>query len=264
MTSGRELTARVVLLGASNLARSLPVWLSLLPRTFPGERLDILLAHGHGRSYGKSSSIPGRTLPSILDCGLWPALEARPALPTYVLITDVGNDLGYGFDPETILGWVQTCLNRLQAYSPRTVLTGLPTVSLARLDPWQLMLFQWLFFPFAEKRSWLEVQQIVWTLERRLRDFARARLVAFVEPRPSWYALDPIHIRSRAREEAFRTFFSRWQRPAARRSTGEAAAPRGVRPRLLLMPEKRWLLGREQGRPQPSERLGHWGELSIY
>src|SRR3990172_7889601 len=106
----RAAVRRVILLGASNLTRAISTvvetaWLGI------GGPLEILAALGHGRSYGMNSSVLGRVLPGIVPCGLWPALALLPQAPTFALVTDIGNDLGYGVSAGQIMHWVETCLD---------------------------------------------------------------------------------------------------------------------------------------------------------
>ena len=68
---------RVVALGASNLTRGLQTAVSTA-RTTWGPSGEVLGAPGHGRSYGAPSRCVGRTLPGILQSGLW---ETRASLP---------------------------------------------------------------------------------------------------------------------------------------------------------------------------------------
>ena len=77
---------RLVLLGASNVRRGLPIVVETARAAWP--RLEILGAFGHGRSYGARSRVLVRELPAILDCGLWDALTARRDDATAV-VTDV-------------------------------------------------------------------------------------------------------------------------------------------------------------------------------
>src|SRR5579862_8177465 len=104
---------RVVALGASNLTRGLGAVVSASRATF-GSDVRIIAALGHGRSYGARSRWCFRTLPGILDSGLWRALEEAPEGETRALITDVGNDILYGFPVEQILEWVDEAASRLQ------------------------------------------------------------------------------------------------------------------------------------------------------
>ncbi len=103
---------RVVLLGASNLTRGVSTVIETAA-AYWGRPLEVFAALGHGRSYGAASSVMGRELPGIVQCGLWEDLRRQGAAATAALITDVGNDLLYGAPPEVIADWVQQCAERL-------------------------------------------------------------------------------------------------------------------------------------------------------
>ena len=68
--------ARVVLLGASNVAKGLGTLLETAHRVW-GRPLELFAALGHGRSYGRDTSVFGRVLPGITECGLWRDLAER-------------------------------------------------------------------------------------------------------------------------------------------------------------------------------------------
>ena len=100
-TEAGEAAARgplVVAIGASNLSRGLAGLVTTVRRRRIGS--DILVAAGHGRSFGVTSRVAWRRLPSILGCGLWRAIDRlNPAgdRPVAAIVTDIGNDLLYGF-----------------------------------------------------------------------------------------------------------------------------------------------------------------------
>src|ERR1700704_6567831 len=73
--------ARVVALGASNLTRGFQTVVSTARATW-GPNVEIVAALGHGRSYGAHSRFVIRTLPGILQSGLWRHLESLSAAPT--------------------------------------------------------------------------------------------------------------------------------------------------------------------------------------
>jgi len=98
--------ARVVALGASNLTRGFQTVIATA-RAAWGPDVEMLAALGHGRSYGAQSRLIVRTLPGILQSGLWRKLETLPVAPTRGLITDVGNDIVYGFSAQQTLEWVE-------------------------------------------------------------------------------------------------------------------------------------------------------------
>ena len=105
---------RIIALGASNLTRGLHIVLATA-RAEWGADVELLAALGHGRSYGGRSQFVGRSLPGILESGLWPQLSQMPPARTLGLITDVGNDILYGYSPPQILTWVNEAVDRLRA-----------------------------------------------------------------------------------------------------------------------------------------------------
>ena len=122
---------RVILLGASNLTRGISTAVETA-KTIWGTPLDVMAALGHGRSYGKTQRVLGRTLPAIIECGLWQDLDNRPRADTASLITDVGNDLLFGVSPQRVVEWVDQCLERLASVSQSLVITELPLINLAK------------------------------------------------------------------------------------------------------------------------------------
>jgi hypothetical protein len=69
--------SRAVVIGASNLTRGFTHLCELALSRGPAP-VAVMGAIGHGRSYGMTSSVLGRQLPGILDCGLWPARGVGP------------------------------------------------------------------------------------------------------------------------------------------------------------------------------------------
>ena len=110
---GDSRTPRVVLIGASNVTKSLSVIIDIAHQLL-GKPLDIFTALGLGRSYGLFSRVLGRGLPSIRDCGLWDALRAEGPSETYALLTDIGNDLAYEAPAKEIVAWIEG-----QEFDPR-------------------------------------------------------------------------------------------------------------------------------------------------
>ncbi len=139
---------RAVLLGASNLTKGIGTVLETASRLW-GRPLSVFGALGHGRSYGRTSSLFGRALPGILECGLWEELARWPAMPTAALVTDIGNDLLYEEPVEEIVRWVGACLDRLAAINARTVVTLLPVENLAGLSRARFTFMRTIFFPHS-------------------------------------------------------------------------------------------------------------------
>jgi hypothetical protein len=252
---------RLVVLGASNVALALPT-LVAAARALWGGPLDVLLAFGHGRSYGMRMPLLWRELPGIIDCGLWRALEGRPPAPTAALLTDIGNDLLYEVPVPAIAAWVETCLDRLEQAGARVAMTSLPMRSVSGLSPSRFRVIRSIFFP----RSQLRYDTILgWAreLDERLRRLARERGAILVEPRPEWYGFDPIHIRRGRRAAAWLEMLS----ALAGGSRGVVSFPPRLRrsPRLwLLKAEQRWVFGRERYTAQPTARLHDGTTLALY
>ena len=145
MVTKPEFSNQLVLLGASNLTRGLATVLETA-QLICGSPTRILVAAGHGRSYGVSSHFLFRSLPGISGCGLWNDLETGPKLPTFALLTDLGNDLAYEKSVDEITGWVLSCIERLAEYQARIIITALPLQNLERLTPTVFGLFRAMFF----------------------------------------------------------------------------------------------------------------------
>lgn len=250
---------RIVLLGASNLTRGISTVVETSAQHW-GRPLDVLAALGHGRSYGMTSSVLGRTLPGILQCGLWSALERREAPETAALVTDVGNDLFYGAPVEQIAGWVEQCLDRLMRCEARIIVTRLPICNLPRLRSWQYLTVRSLFFPSC-RLSLSELSQRAVELDERISGLARQRNCALIEPRSDWYGFDPIHFKLRHWGRAWQELLAPW-------SEAEASAARASLARWLYLrrcaPEFRTRFGVAQRRAQPVGRLADGTSISFF
>jgi len=251
----REPALRAILLGASNLRISLPFLLDQVRRRAGGP-VETLAACGHGRSYGTwSRFLFVRHLPGIAGCGLWREVERRPPLPTFALVTDVGNDLLYGAGAGEIAAWVATCLDRLVPAQPEIVMTLLPLARLERLSARQVRLAASLLFPGREV-AWPALLDRARDLDERLRRIGGERGARLVEPAADWYGLDPIHLRRRSRREV-------WSRilPPATTVPETLAGPRRIP--LLGTAEAR-LFGVPLRRSQPAIRLEDGSTVAFF
>jgi hypothetical protein len=250
-----------VLLGASNVARGISVITETSCQVW-GRPLEIFAAHGHGRSYGRASSLLGRELPGIAACGLWDTVAARPALPTAALVTDVGNDIIYERSVDEICVWVDGCLARLAALGARTVITRLPLDNLFGLTEWRFLLFRKLFFPKCRLRL-DEVSDRARRLDALLVELAARYGATTVVQQRAWYGFDPIHIALGQMAPAWRAVLGHWSDaplalPLARRAAGRELYLRSV------FPERRKLFGFEQRARQPAGRLPSGTTLWFY
>jgi hypothetical protein len=239
---------RVILLGASNLTYGFPLIVESLHATF-GE-VDLLAAHGHGRSYGNWSRVLGRSLPGIRACGLWEQLSVAGTAerPPLGLITDVGNDLLYGAEPEKILDWVDECAQRLRGVGAALTISGVPLESVKRMSAPRYHATRMCFFP-GSGIGWPAMRRMIDELDAGLREIVARYEGAFVEPRREWYGVDPIHVSRRQRPGAWQQILSAW--PGAEVAIRR---PTLVRASTLwrLRPHQRQMFGREQHVPQPA------------
>ncbi len=249
--------SRIVALGASNLTRGFHTVVSAA-RSAWGPETQILAALGHGRSYGASSRVLVRTLPGILESGLWKALEGLPAAPTRALVTDVGNDILYGISAEQTLAWVEEAINRLQRVTQDIILTDLPLESIRRLTQTKFLFFRSILFP-SSRLSLGRVLAAVEELNEVLAKVAAMRGLKFFRLKPSWYGFDPIHIRPKLWRPAWQEILDA---PPAENS--ERRAPlEGLR-LYFMKPERRRLFGVEQCTPQMGVELSAGGRIWLY
>jgi hypothetical protein len=261
---------RFVALGASNLTRGFGEVVSSV-RGASGPEAEILAALGHGRSYGADSRVLLRSLPAILDCGLWRELFRAPPLPTRALVTDVGNDIPHGRPPERILGWVEECVCRLrEAGADEILLTDLPIGRLRRLSPRRYLLFRSLFFP-ASRLPLAEAAAVAEEVSAGLAALAHRYALRLIRPRSEWYGFDPIHIRRTARRAAWseilaggRATETGFAEAAQRVGLGERAREAVALYRIRLRPERQRLLGFERRAPQAGTRLPRGGRIRLY
>ncbi len=204
----RDPTRRVILLGASNLVRSISTVVESA-RQIWREPIEIMTAIGHGRSYGQDSRVLGRKISGILPCPLWNDLQNRSPLPTLALVTDVGNDLGYGVPVAELVSWVDGCLERLQEAGAKTIITELPLARLERLKEREFLFFRTLFFP--KSRLTLEdIRDRAHALNTELVTRAELRKIPVISVPGEWYGRDPIHLKRAVWKHAWPTILSAW------------------------------------------------------
>ena len=251
---------RFVVLGASNVNRGFSSLVETIGHTW-GRPLDILAAFGSGRSYGLPARLLWRTLPGIGTCGLWEALERRPAAPTAALLTDVGNDILYGVSVPEIAGWVEECVDRLQRIGARIVLTPLPLCSVARLSPARFQMLRNILFP-GRRPSYAAIMERVNDLDRHLRTLAQQRGLLLAEPQAQWYGFDAIHVRYRHFPTAWRTILGPLREETTPPEGNVLSCPWFHR--LRWAPEQRWVFGKDRHTAQPVARWADGSTLALY
>lgn len=248
---------RIVLLGASNLTRGISTVVETAQGVW-GRPLQVFAALGHGRSYGVTSRVFGRSLPGIRDCGLWQALAEQPPRRTAALVTDVGNDLLFGSSVSRVADWVHESIERLSPHAQQVVLTRLPVASVQQLSPRRFAILRRLFVPGCTLSLPTLVQRAE-ALDERLAAMARSSGVTLVEPRSEWYGWDPIHVRRRLWREAWGTILAPWDpsraHPRVRGSWRRWTVLRS------LAPAERGLWGRTLLRSQPCRA---WADGTLF
>jgi hypothetical protein len=216
----------VILLGASNLTIGWRHLLRALQGSVPGA-LELHVALGMGRSYVGWSRFWWRTLPGIVDCGLWQNLPQENAQSPLVLITDIGNDIVYGHRVDTILESVDKCISKILTNRPdsQIVITGLPVASLEAVPRSSFLLARSAFFPncFLPRK---EILTRAHQLHEGTQELAARHKLPCVVPPAEWYRHDPIHVLRELRESAFRHYFAHWKikgQPSAPPSADYAA-----------------------------------------
>lgn len=170
---------------------------------------------GLGRSYVDSSTVLFRALPGIINCGLWDNLPKENGGAPFVLVTDLGNDIAFMRNPETILESVTECIHRIQDWraDARIVMTGLPLCSLKSLSPARFLVARSIMFPRC-RMSLTEIRSKAEALDQASLQFAQQHNISWVVPQAEWYRADPIHVIRPLREQVFKLFFSHWNLPS--------------------------------------------------
>lgn len=193
---------RVVLLGASNLALSLPRVIEA-SRAAWGAPLEFFVAMGYGRSYGQESKFFGKKFPGILQCAIWDALVRAHALPTSAIVADVGNDLAYEAPVETVAAWVETALDRLAQRGAQPAVNNVPIESLRTVGAVRFHVLRSLLFPSC-RLSRGELLRRAEALNEGIANLAKTREIPAFSAKGAWYGVDPIHPRRRSAGEIWR------------------------------------------------------------
>jgi len=261
MSAGQQTPqCRVVLLGASNLVRGISTVVETARQAWE-EPLDIVAALGHGRSYGRESSVILRSLPGILSCGIWKSLESHPNIPTSALLTDIGNDILYGHSVDQTTDWIELCLKRLSRVTDRVVITELPLESSARMKKWKFFALRTIFFPSCRVRYEDAIVRAR-ELNDRVVELANKYNVETIRPLETWYGFDPIHIKTRVFPAVWREILGKLHFDS-KNNNYHASLRRWLLLRSLR-PEQRRLFGIVQQSKQPVYTFADGTRVSFY
>lgn len=255
---------RVIVLGASNVARGIsPIVETARQMLGPAE---YHVALGHGRSYALGTTMFGRWLPGILQCGLWERLAARPSAspsaPTYALVTDIGNDILYDVPVDTIIGWVRDCVDRLAAVGARGIVTELPVVNLPQLGARRFAVLRRAFFP----RCRLSLEEVVarsFAVNSEVCRAAAEKKFFAAAVSAQWYGFDPIHIRRTCFARAWPELLSSWVDEEPRDVRMRPSLRRWVYLHSRVPQHRAWWRFEQRG-AQPCGRLHDGSSLFWY
>lgn len=252
---------RVILLGASNLARAISPTVGIC-QSFLGRPLEIYIAMGHGRSFGRYSRVLGRGLPSINDCDLWSELERMEPLPTYALITDIGNDIAYGYDVKDIKQWVEGCIKRLSNMNANIVLTRMPVERIARLSKRQYKIAKAILFP-GHGITYEDAQSRVREIDVVLHELGEEYGAVMADLPGNWYGIDPVHIKRSLHKKAFAEILQTWSALKSEDVSIDSSISRWAKLRLPR-PHQWSFLGLGLSNTQPAARLADGSAIWLY
>lgn len=209
MRPGSSSVQQILLFGASNLTLGWNAVVSELVHRWQTP-LDINVCLGMGRSWIGPSRVFWRVLPGITECGLWHHLP-EPSSRVAVMMTDIGNDIVYGYPPGQILDSVRLCLDRILSWAPdcEIVMTRLPIPSIQTLTPMRFRIMRLILFP-GSSRTLSSILSESEQVDRGVCDLSREYPLRLIESRAEWYGFDPIHVLKPKRTEVFRHYFSHW------------------------------------------------------
>lgn len=212
----------------------------------------------------------GRSLPGILESGIWPALTSPIAnspnhqiARSFALITDIGNDIMYGTTPETITNWVERCIDRLESLGARVTINPPPVESIQSIKRWQYAIVRALLFPTRRLTFDTAIGRAL-ELHGRVIELAQRRNILLINSEREWYGFDPIHIR--------RTFwYLAWGKMVSGSvgRNGEFPHSRNITVGETLhlrtrTPETWRILALRRGRTQPSGLLKDGSTISLF
>lgn len=138
-----------VLLGASNLARGYGALSHYLTRNLAPQPVRILAAMGPGRGYGCQGGMLNISYPPIVDSPLFQRArkQAESGSRVVALVTDIGNDLLYGMEPDRLIATVEDVFQRLLDLNARIFVTSLPVFFEQEVSPMVYYSIRTLLYP---------------------------------------------------------------------------------------------------------------------
>ncbi len=247
--SNQQTVQQVLLFGASNLTLGWNAVISELT-AFWKCPLNVNVCLGMGRSWIGTSRVFWRVLPGITECGLWDRLPDDSERVS-VMLTDIGNDIVYGYSPQQILDSVRLCLERIRNWSPdcQIIVTRLPIASIRTLGEFRFRVMRFILFP-GNSRSLSSILSDSEQVDQAVCELAKPYGLRLIDSEAAWYGFDPIHILKPKRPEVFRHYFSHWTKEGRTEARSDGPSSNLILPSLPVTAE-RWVRGRQISTPQP-------------
>jgi hypothetical protein len=176
-------------------------------------------------------------------------------VPARALVTDVGNDILYGFPPGQTLAWIDDAIRRLREHTGDIVVTGLPMTSIRRVSPAKFKVFCAVLAPSCTLPLHDVVERAA-AVDAGLAKLAAEHGAQFVPLDPAWYGLDPIHIRRRHWRGA-------WQRILGTDVTLRAAPIEALRLYAMRSERESWF-GKERRTAQTGRAFSSGARVWLY
>lgn len=225
---------RILVFGASNLWLSRRTLLLELRKRFLG-RLELGLAFGPGRSYGLHAGNPFFRYQPLKDVSF--GFEREPLEQKIAFITDIGNDIAYRQNPDTIISWVSALSERLERYGYYVIVGGTPAESLGTLHP---RIFNFLLKLYYSEESLTQEQAVaeLFELEARIQDLCQDRSYEYCKLDSEWFTYDHFHLKPKGKKPYWESLLANF--PLLHE--GDVSSMSLLRP---LSPDRYWFLGRQ-------------------
>jgi hypothetical protein len=183
------------------------------------------------------------------------------------VITDIGNDLLYGFSTEQLATWLEEVIYRLHQQQFNIVITKLPVESIESVGPFRFRLLKTFFVPGC-RQSLEEIKEQSRQVNDSIVHIAKKYQISVIEQPGSWYGLDAIHIRRSCLEDFWRRVVECWSVYKCDTNTHQETSLRSTWQEWFRIgaasAEVRSLAGVMLFTPQPVFQLGDTTRVFMY
>ncbi|MCH8207825.1 MAG: hypothetical protein IIA62_02015 [Nitrospinae bacterium] len=153
----------IMLLGASNLSRGYHCLTRCLKSNLEPRPVSFRSALGPGRGYCSDGGFLNVTYPPIKSCQFLSELQDdAEGSQKVALITDLGNDIMYGIDPDWLIVEIKNIHRKLLAGNADMLITPIPSTLVQQLTPFVFKILKRIFYP----RSKVKRLEAISSIER--------------------------------------------------------------------------------------------------